>query len=49
MDINVLKIDLGETVFSFTGLNEAGAFVFHKSLRRHQLLGSLDGLSPRVV
>tara|TARA_Y100000780_G_scaffold65318_1_gene57947 strand:+ start:116 stop:523 length:408 start_codon:yes stop_codon:yes gene_type:complete len=49
MDIKVLGIDLGKTVCSLAGLDEAGAVVFRKRLQRHRLLGFLDGLPPCVV
>lgn len=49
MDIKVLGIDLGKTVCSLAGLDEAGAVVFRKRLQRHRLLDFLDGLSPCVV
>ncbi|WP_306130376.1 hypothetical protein [Roseovarius sp. MMSF_3350] len=39
MDIKVLGIDLGKTVCSLAGLDEAGAVVFRKRLQRHLLLG----------
>ncbi|WP_272010034.1 hypothetical protein [Roseovarius sp. ZX-A-9] len=45
MDIKVLGIDLGKTVCSLAGLDEAGAVVFRKRLQRHRLLDFLDGLS----
>ena len=49
MDIKVLGIDLGKTVCSLAGLDEAGAVVFRKRLQRHRLLGFLDTLPPCVV
>ncbi len=49
MDIKVLGIDLGETVCSLTGLNEAGAVVFLKRLQRHRLFDLLATLSLCVV
>ncbi len=41
MDIRVLGIDLGETVCSLAGLDEAGAVVCRKRLQRHRLLDFL--------
>lgn len=41
MDIKNLGIDLVKTVCSLVGLEEAGTIVFHKRLKRHQLLGFL--------
>lgn len=38
MDIRVLRIDLGKTVCSLAGLDEAGAVVFRKRLKQHLLL-----------
>ena len=49
MDIKVLGIDLGKTVFSLAGLDEAGAVVFRKRLQRHRLLDFLDKLPPCIV
>jgi transposase len=49
MDIKVLGIDLGKTVCSLAGLDEAGAVVFRKRLQRHRLLDFRDTLPPRVV
>ena len=49
MDIKVLGIDLGKTVCSLAGLDEAGAVVFRKRLQGHRLLGFLDTLPPCVV
>lgn len=49
MNIKVLGIDLGKTVCSLAGLDEAGAVVFRKRLQRHRLLGFLDTLPPCVV
>lgn len=49
MDIKVLGIDLGKSVCSLAGLDEAGAVVFRKRLQRHRLLDFLDGLAPCVV
>jgi transposase len=49
MDIKVLGIDLGKTVCSIAGLDEAGAVVFRKRLPRHRLLDFLDTLPPRVI
>lgn len=46
MDIKILGTDLGKTVCSLAGLDEAGAVVFCKRLQRHRLLGFLDTLSP---
>lgn len=40
MDIKVLGIDLGKSVCSLAGLDEAGAVVFRKLLQRDRLLGS---------
>lgn len=48
MDIMVLGIDLGKTVCSLAGLDEAGAVVFRKRLQRHRLLDILDGLSACI-
>jgi molecular chaperone DnaK (HSP70) len=42
MDIKVLGIDLGKTVCSLAGLDDAGAVVFRKRLQRHRLLDFLD-------
>ncbi|MGR3368023.1 MAG: IS110 family transposase [Sagittula sp.] len=49
MDIKVLGIDLGKTVCSLAGLDEAGAIVFRKRLQRHRLLDFLDKLPPCIV
>ena len=49
MDIKVLGIDLGKTVCSLAGLDEAGAVVFRKRLQRHRLLDFLATLAPCVV
>ena len=49
MDIKVLGIDLGKTVCSLAGLDEAGAVVFRKRLQRHHLLDFLHDLPPCVV
>lgn len=49
MDIKVLGIDLGKTVCSLAGLDEAGAVVFRKRLQRHRLLDFLATLPPCVV
>ncbi|MBQ4827557.1 IS110 family transposase [Leisingera sp. HS039] len=49
MDIKVLGIDLGKTVCSLAGLDEAGAVVFRKRLQRHRLLDFLATLPPSVV
>jgi transposase len=49
MDIKVLGIDLGKTVCSLAGLDEAGAVVFRKRLQRHRLLDFLGTLPPCVV
>lgn len=49
MRLKVLGIDLGKTVCSLAGLDEAGAIVFRKRLQRHRLLGFLATLSPCVV
>ncbi|MEZ0468223.1 hypothetical protein C6W91_16705 [Phaeobacter sp. SYSU ZJ3003] len=49
MDIKVLGIDLGKTVCSLAGLDEAGVVVFRKRLQRHRLLDFLDALPPCVV
>jgi transposase len=49
MDIKVLGIDLGKTVCSLAGLDEAGAVVFRKRLQRYRVLDFLDGLPPCVV
>ena len=49
MDIKVLGIDLGKTVCSLAGLDEAGAVVFRKRLQRHRLLDFLDTLPSCVV
>lgn len=49
MDIKVLGIDLGKTVCSLAGLDEAGAVVFRKRIQRHRLLDFLDGLPACVV
>ena len=38
MGIEVLGIDLGNTVCSLTGLDTTGAVVYRKRLQRHQLL-----------
>lgn len=46
MDIKVLGIDLGKTVCSLAGLDEAGAVVFRKRLQRHRLPDFLDALPP---
>ena len=44
MDIKVLGIDLGKTVCSLAGLDEAAVVVFRKRLQRHRLLNFLDWL-----
>jgi hypothetical protein len=49
MDIKVLGIDLGKTVYSLAGLDEAGAVVFRKRLQRHRLQDFLGTLPPCVV
>ncbi len=49
MDIKVLGIDLGKTVCSLAGLDEAGTVVFRKRLQRHRLLDFLATLPPCVV
>lgn len=49
MDIKVLGIDLGRTVCSLAGLDEAGAVMFRRRLQRHRLLDFLKGLPPCVV
>lgn len=49
MDIKVLGIDLGKTVCSLAGLDDAGAVVFRKRIQRHRLMGFLVGLPPCVV
>lgn len=49
MDIKVLGIDLGRTVCSLAGLDEAGAVVCRERLQRHRLPDFLDTLRPRVV
>ena len=49
MDIKVLGIDLGKTVCSLAGLDEAGAVVFRQRLQRHRLLDFLATLPPCVV
>ncbi len=46
MDIKVLGIDLGKTVCSLAGLDEAGAVVFRKRLQWHRLLDFLSTLPP---
>lgn len=49
MDIKVLGIDLGKTVCSLAGLDNAGAVVFRKRIQRHRLMDFLVELPPRVV
>lgn len=44
-----LGVDLGKTVCSLAGLDEADAVVFRKRLQRHLLLDFWDGLSICVV
>lgn len=46
MDIKVLGIDLGRTVYSLAGLDEVGAVMFSRWLQRHRLLDFLDELPP---
>ena len=44
MDIKVLGIDLGKTVCSLDGLDEAGAVMFRKRLQWHRLRDFFDTL-----
>ncbi|TWI28228.1 hypothetical protein IQ24_03846 [Paracoccus sulfuroxidans] len=49
MHIKVLGVDLGKTVCSLAGMDEAEAVAFRKRLQRHRLLDFLATLPPCVV
>lgn len=49
MDIKALGIDLGKTVCSLAGLDEAGTVVFRRRLQRHGPLDFVNELPPCVV
>ena len=49
MDIAILGIDLGKTVCSLAGLDDEGAVVFRKRIRRYRLLDFLTELPPCIV
>ena len=49
MDIEVSGVDLAKTVCGLAGLDEAGAVVFRKRLRRYRLPAFPVGLPPCVV
>ena len=49
MNIAILGIDLGKTVCSLAGLDNEGAVIFRRRIKRFKLLDFLDELSPCIV
>lgn len=49
MHIKVLGVDLGKTVCSLAGMDEAEAVAFRKRLQPHRLLDFLATLPPCVA
>ncbi len=49
MSILILGIELGENLCSLVGLNEAGAIVLRRSMRRQKVLGFTAKLPACVV
>lgn len=49
MEVNTIAIDLAKNVFALCGANAAGKLIWHKELRRTQLLGFMRKLRPCVV
>ena len=49
MNIAILGIDLGKTVCRLAGLDNGGAVIFRRRIKRLKLLDFLDELSPCIV
>lgn len=49
MEVNTIAIDLAKNVFALCGANAGGQLVWHKELRRAQLLGFMRKRTPCVV
>lgn len=49
MSIFVLGVDLGKTFCSLVGLDEAGAVVLRRTIRRSGLMKTIEKLGPKVI
>ena len=49
MAITTVGLDLAKDVFQVHGVCEDGCVAFNRAIRRHQLLGFFEKLSPCLV